>query len=244
MYMAVLHYSLSPDVPASTIDAWHKERGFVPRGKNPLRYIGYHYVIRKDGTVELGRSIDAQPTHCPGYNTVGVLAVCLTGSDDLDWYPTSAQYDSVVRLLKSFAIPPGKIFGHRQLHPTSCPGRLDIRRIADLVEQTAPSEEVEMPRFEKLERPDLDGMYCYGCARLIPSNLLYIHAEGGDHDYKLEVFGQEKHGRRSSATDMMVGGWGNRDGNYGGIVRVKDLFDYPEVSVIFHSPVPLAVEVL
>ena len=32
---------------AKQIDEWHKERGF--------NGIGYHYVIRRDGTIELGR---------------------------------------------------------------------------------------------------------------------------------------------------------------------------------------------
>lgn len=129
--MAVLHYSYSHDVPAHVINEWHKSRGFIPRGRNPLRYIGYHYVVRRSGAIELGRSTDVQPTHCPGYNRVGVLAICLTGStpDKTPWYPTEAQYQSAMQLIRQYSIPGDKVFGHRDLYPTSCPGRLDVNRI-------------------------------------------------------------------------------------------------------------------
>ena len=38
-------------VDAKIIDKWHKERGWSG--------IGYHYVIKRDGQIELGRPIDA-----------------------------------------------------------------------------------------------------------------------------------------------------------------------------------------
>ena len=46
----VVHHTGNPtddDLSAAEIDASHKARGWT--------CIGYHYVIRKDGTVELGR---------------------------------------------------------------------------------------------------------------------------------------------------------------------------------------------
>lgn len=125
-YMAVFHYSDSLDVSAATIDQWHKERGFTPRGSNPLKYIGYHWVVHPDGSVEPGRSLDVQGTHCPGYNLPGILAICNTGSDSEPWYPSKEQYLADVRLIQEQGIPAGSVALHRQLYSTSCPGRFDL----------------------------------------------------------------------------------------------------------------------
>lgn len=140
---AVLHYSASGDVPAATIDAWHGARGFTPRGTNPLRHIGYHYVVRRSGVVELGRSLDAQPTHCPGYNRRGVLAICFCGNtrDKTPWFPTEEQYHSGREILVRHGLPPSRIFGHGQLVPTHCPGPLDVQRLRAMVAEAVPREE-------------------------------------------------------------------------------------------------------
>ena len=48
--MVVIHHTGNPsddDLSAAEIDASHKARGWS--------CIGYHYVVRKDGTVEQGR---------------------------------------------------------------------------------------------------------------------------------------------------------------------------------------------
>lgn len=48
----------------------HKERGFLD--------IGYHYVIKRDGTIEEGRDVDSIGAHCEGKNYTSV-GICLVG---------------------------------------------------------------------------------------------------------------------------------------------------------------------
>lgn len=60
----------SPDTDAKAIDRWHRQRGFV--------MIGYHYVIKTDGTVETGRDEDAVGAHVVGFNSVSI-GVCMVG---------------------------------------------------------------------------------------------------------------------------------------------------------------------
>jgi N-acetylmuramoyl-L-alanine amidase len=57
------------DYDANTIRAWHVKRGW--------KDIGYHYVIRLDGSIELGRPIDQPGSHVKGHNsdTIGVVYV-------------------------------------------------------------------------------------------------------------------------------------------------------------------------
>lgn len=74
----LVHCSATPetaDVGAAEINLWHKERGFSK--------IGYHYVIRRDGSVELGRPVEEIGAHCVdgGMNSKSI-GVCLVGGID------------------------------------------------------------------------------------------------------------------------------------------------------------------
>ena len=61
------------DIGAATIDRWHKERGFSS--------IGYHYVIRRDGTLETGRPLNTPGAHVQGHNAHSI-GICLAGGVD------------------------------------------------------------------------------------------------------------------------------------------------------------------
>jgi N-acetylmuramoyl-L-alanine amidase len=72
----VVHCSATPakmDIGVNEIDRWHRDRGFLK--------IGYHIVIRRDGTMEMGRPLDEVGAHAEGHNSVSV-AVCLVGGVD------------------------------------------------------------------------------------------------------------------------------------------------------------------
>lgn len=58
------------DDNAATIDRWHKERGWSG--------IGYHFFVRKDGTIESGRDLEVIPAAQKGHNT-GSIAICVHG---------------------------------------------------------------------------------------------------------------------------------------------------------------------
>lgn len=117
----VVHHTGNPtddDLSAAEIDASHKARGWT--------CIGYHYVIRKDGTVELGRPDWAVGAHAYGNNshTIGVHAC---GNFE-ETEPTDAQIESLAMLLANlcadYSLPIDRytIVGHRELMPTACPG--------------------------------------------------------------------------------------------------------------------------
>lgn len=120
--MIVIHHTGNPtddDLSAAEIDASHKGQGWA--------CIGYHYVIRKDGTVEQGRPHWTVGAHAYGYNshTIGIH-VC--GNFE-EAEPTDAQIESTAMLLANlctdYGIPIDRdhIVGHRELMSTACPGR-------------------------------------------------------------------------------------------------------------------------
>ena len=87
----IVHHigNTNADVSAETVHQWHLANGWAG--------IGYHFLIRKDGSIEQGRPMDTVGAHCYGENehTVGVNIV---GNFE-DYMPEDAQVASAKRLL-------------------------------------------------------------------------------------------------------------------------------------------------
>jgi N-acetyl-anhydromuramyl-L-alanine amidase AmpD len=110
----VVHHSASPDVPAAEIHRWHLALGWSG--------IGYHYVIRTSGSIELGRPVAAVGAHTQGCNEDSI-GICLTG-DFMQAAPAASQLQALQQLISTLQqqYGPLEIFRHRDLNPTSCPG--------------------------------------------------------------------------------------------------------------------------
>jgi N-acetyl-anhydromuramyl-L-alanine amidase AmpD len=71
------------------MDLWHRQRGWDG--------VGYHYFIRKDGTIQEGRSLERTPA-AQGGNNSWTIAICLHGLTKENF--TSAQFSSLRSLCK------------------------------------------------------------------------------------------------------------------------------------------------
>jgi N-acetylmuramoyl-L-alanine amidase len=117
----IIHCSATPpdmDVDAKTVDEWHRQRGWSG--------IGYHFFIKRDGHIQLGRPLEKSGAHTKGYNK-NSIGVCYAGGVDSDMCPednrTSAQiasFLSLLRLLKNI-YPEAVIHGHRDFSTKACP---------------------------------------------------------------------------------------------------------------------------
>lgn len=90
--------------------------------KNGWAGIGYHFYIRKDGTVYEGRPIAYVGSHCKGNNSCSI-GVCLEG-DFRKEIPTTEQLRAVKDvyvLVKKTYKNIYKMVNHRDLFKTSCP---------------------------------------------------------------------------------------------------------------------------
>lgn len=117
----IVHCSATPegrDISANTIDQWHKERGWSG--------IGYHYVVKIDGTIEYGRDITKTGAHVKGHNT-GSIGICYIGGCDLDMNPkdtrTAEQKESLLLLIKTLKKLHcnATIHGHNEFSSKACP---------------------------------------------------------------------------------------------------------------------------
>lgn len=120
--MIVVHHTGNPvddDLSAEEIHASHKAQGWAG--------IGYHYVIRKDGTIEVGRPVWSVGAHAYGRNrdTIGIH-VC--GNFEIA-IPTEAQMNSLAELIghlcRRYDLQASKdvVVAHRDLMPTACCGQ-------------------------------------------------------------------------------------------------------------------------
>ena len=73
------------DITAADIESWHRARGFWT--------IGYHYVIRLDGTIEPGRDVTLDGAHCMGWNK-RAIGICYVGGLDKDGRPADTRTDA------------------------------------------------------------------------------------------------------------------------------------------------------
>lgn len=100
------------DIGVREIRAWHRERGFDD--------IGYHFVIRRDGTVETGRPLEKPGAHAAGYNAFSI-GVCYAGGKGDDNKPednrTPEQKEAMLQLLAKLKqqFPGAVVLGHRDL---------------------------------------------------------------------------------------------------------------------------------
>ena len=136
--LIVVHCSaVKPDQlsSAAQIDSWHRERGFHLG-------IGYHYVIRRDGTIEPGRPEWMIGAHCHvkghHYNSHSI-GICYEGGLDARGQPddtrTAAQKKTMRHLLEDLheRYPRAMIVGHRDLsHDRDCPCFDAAKAYADL----------------------------------------------------------------------------------------------------------------
>jgi len=106
----------SQDIGVTQIRKWHKRKGWSD--------VGYHIVIRRDGTLELGRPLNKIGAHCKGQNRYSI-GICLIGGLDKRGRAVNnftkkqfATLDKIVdQYAKTFNIRPKDIKGHRDFSP-------------------------------------------------------------------------------------------------------------------------------
>ena len=122
--LLVVHCSDTPsemDIGVNEIRRWHVE-------DNGWSDIGYHYVIRRNGDVEIGRPLDRSGAHTKGYNA-NSIGVCLVGRD----FFTSEQFLALAVLYRTILgfYPNIDFAGHRDLDSNKTCPNFEVAEILD-----------------------------------------------------------------------------------------------------------------
>lgn len=113
----VIHCSATQakwDGGAADIDTMHRKQGWDG--------IGYHFVIRRDGRIEVGEDLKKTGAHVQNWNSVSV-GICMvgglsaTGKGENNF--TAEQWASLKRQIQFLrcTYPEAKLVGHRDLSP-------------------------------------------------------------------------------------------------------------------------------
>ena len=110
----ILHHAEASSATVWDINAWHLDNGWVG--------IGYHYYIRKDGSIYRGRPEWAVGAHATGHNDRSI-GICCEGAYMTETMP-AAQLASLKALLRDIMGRYGTmpLRRHRDVNATSCPG--------------------------------------------------------------------------------------------------------------------------
>lgn len=113
--LLVVHCAATPpsmDIGVTEIRKWHTDKGWSD--------VGYHGIIRRDGTFEKGRSLHTRGAHAKGWNSTS-WGFCLVGGVDENGKPednfTHEQFATLLRTLTAarHMAPNAEMCGHRDL---------------------------------------------------------------------------------------------------------------------------------
>lgn len=111
----ILHHADASNCTAEDIDRWHKKNGWT--------CIGYHFFVKKDGTIYRGRQENSVGAHAGGANS-NSIGICFEGRYETEQMPNAqveAGKELVAYLKNKYGI--SKVQKHSDVCSTSCPGK-------------------------------------------------------------------------------------------------------------------------
>ena len=111
----ILHHAASSKCSPDDIHKIHLGNGWAG--------IGYHFYVRKDGSVYTGRPIDMLGAHTNNYNSQAI-GICFEGNFEKEEM-TDTQIKSgqeIITYLKSI-YPKAEVKKHKDFNATVCPGK-------------------------------------------------------------------------------------------------------------------------
>lgn len=135
----ILHHAAAKSCSVEDIHRWHLNNGWSG--------MGYHFLVRKDGSIYRGRPEDKVGAHAGGsnYNSIGI---CFEGDymeEDMPEVQKVAGKELVSYLKNKYGIT--TVQAHRDVCATSCPGdKFPFDEIANAegnVASETPAEEVK-----------------------------------------------------------------------------------------------------
>lgn len=110
----ILHHAESKSCTADDIHRWHLANGWAG--------IGYHFFVRKDGSIYRGRPEGVVGSHAKGSNSDSI-GICFEGSymtETMNEAQINAGRELVAYLKKKYGI--SKVQKHKDVCSTNCPG--------------------------------------------------------------------------------------------------------------------------
>lgn len=151
----VIHHCAGNGTPASIHNS-HIKQGWTG--------IGYHFYVRKDGSIWRGRPISVIGAHCAGHNHESI-GICFEGNFETENKIANVQLRAGKALVTyvNGLYPNAQIKKHKDFGGTACPGRyfpFDEIRKGEM--EMSVEEAVEIVQAKAgLEEGTIDFLLCY-----------------------------------------------------------------------------------
>ncbi len=127
----IVHCSDSPDtredITSMDIEGWHRERaatdpwGTYTDSLGEKRYIGYHFVVCRNGETQYCRPVEIKGCHCAGFNSSSI-GVCWVGRSQMTYNQKESLIILVGNLCIRYGLEPEDVYGHNHFNPKkTCP---------------------------------------------------------------------------------------------------------------------------
>jgi len=126
--MITLHHAGDPKPMTPQDDPVKKLQGLQSWGERDKNWwdVPYHFMISLDGTIYEGRDWHFLGETNTKYNQTGHLLIMVMGNYEIQ-QPNEAQIKAITDLMawavQEFNVPLDRIYGHRDLAETVCPGK-------------------------------------------------------------------------------------------------------------------------
>lgn len=112
----ILHHAEASNCTVQDIHRWHLNNGWSG--------IGYHFFVRKDGTIYRGRPENKLGAHTSNHNT-GSLGICFEGSYNKETMPSEqlrTGQELITYLCDKYSLLKANVYKHKDFNSTDCPG--------------------------------------------------------------------------------------------------------------------------
>ena len=112
----ILHHAAAKTCSAEDIHRWHLNNGWSG--------CGYHFLVRKDGSIYRGRPENKLGAHTQNYNT-GSIGICFEGSYNSEQMPEAqlrSGQELVTYLCDKYNLLKANVYKHKDFNSTDCPG--------------------------------------------------------------------------------------------------------------------------
>lgn len=111
----ILHHAAGSNFTVGMIHGMHRKKGWAG--------IGYHFYVRKDGSIWRGRLETTVGAHCKNYNAISI-GVCFEGNFEAETMTIGqlSAGEKLIRHLKK-CWPNADVRAHRDFNATACPGK-------------------------------------------------------------------------------------------------------------------------
>lgn len=169
--------------------------------------IGYHYYVRKDGSIYRGRPENMAGAHCNGINSISI-GICAEGNFSEETMP-NVQKQALIELVKDIKsrYDIKWVRGHKEILSTSCPGtNFPLEEIKNVIAN------VETPQItnsiENLAQKVIAGEYGNGEERKQKLGSLYNEVQNKVNEI-LSGKSSTTKSNEELAKEVIEGKWGN-----------------------------------